>query len=68
MSQFFESIVERLALLFDPQELGVAAGDIVGNLIIGAITFLLAPPVEVGVDSDGDRDFRSRRSAASHGL
>jgi hypothetical protein len=37
MSQFFESIVGRLALLFDPQELGVAAGDIVSNLVIFCI-------------------------------
>lgn len=41
MSEFFQSIVERLATLFDPEQLGVAAADILANLLIGAITFLV---------------------------
>jgi small conductance mechanosensitive channel len=41
MSQFFESIVERLAALFDPQQLGVAAADILANVLIAAVTFLV---------------------------
>ena len=41
MSQFFESIANRLASLFDPQELGIVAADVFANLLIGAITFLV---------------------------
>lgn len=41
MSRFFGSIAERLAALFDPRELGVAAADVMANLLIGAITFLV---------------------------
>lgn len=40
MSRFFQSILERLAILFDPQALGTVAADLVANLLIGAITFL----------------------------
>lgn len=40
MSQFFEGVANRLVLLFDPEALGVAAGDLAGNLIVGFITFL----------------------------
>ncbi|MDH3207332.1 MAG: mechanosensitive ion channel family protein [Gemmatimonadota bacterium] len=40
MSQFFESIVARLAILFEPQALGTVAADLVANVVIGAITFL----------------------------
>ncbi len=41
MGQFFGSIVARLAVLFDPQELGVAAADLLANVIIGVVTFVL---------------------------
>lgn len=41
MSRFVESILERLAALFDPQDLGVAAADLLANLLIGAVTFLM---------------------------
>lgn len=41
MSRFVESILERLSMLFDPQELGVAAADLLANLLIGAVTFLI---------------------------
>jgi small conductance mechanosensitive channel len=41
MSRFVESILERLSVLFDPQELGVAAADLLANLLIGALTFLV---------------------------
>ena len=41
MTQFLESIIERLVVLFDPQELGVAAADLLANLLIGAVTFLV---------------------------
>lgn len=41
MGEFFRSILERLAVLFDPQDLGVAAADIFANLLIGAITFVV---------------------------
>ncbi len=40
MIRFFQSIIDRLTTLFDPQTLGVAAADAVANLLIGAITFL----------------------------
>lgn len=41
MSRFVESILERLAVLFDPQDLGMAAADLLANLLIGAVTFLV---------------------------
>ncbi|HSH74877.1 MAG TPA: mechanosensitive ion channel family protein [Longimicrobiales bacterium] len=41
MSQFFESVFGRLATLFDPGELGIAAADTLANLLIGAVTFLV---------------------------
>lgn len=41
MSQFFQSIAERLASIFDPQTLGALAADRVTNFLIGAITFLV---------------------------
>jgi len=50
MSEFFQSIAERLATLFDPQDLGVAAADIFANLLIGAITFLVYYLVWRGLD------------------
>lgn len=40
MIRFFESILERLATLFDPQTLGAATADAFAKLLIGAITFL----------------------------
>jgi len=50
MSRFFGSIAERLAALFDPQELGVAAADVLANLVIGAVTFLVYYLVWRGLD------------------
>jgi small conductance mechanosensitive channel len=41
MSQFLQSIVERLSSLFDPQVLGAAAADLLANAIIGIATFLV---------------------------
>jgi small conductance mechanosensitive channel len=41
MSQFFQSIIDRLTTIFDPQSLGTLAADRVANLLIGAITFLV---------------------------
>jgi len=41
MSQFFQSILERLASIFDPQALGTVAADRVANLLIGVTTFLV---------------------------
>jgi len=41
MSQFLEGILGRLTTLFDPQELGVAAADLLANLVIAATTFLV---------------------------
>jgi small conductance mechanosensitive channel len=41
MGQFFQSIYERLAVLFEPQALGTVAADLLANLLIGTITFLV---------------------------
>ncbi len=41
MTEFFESIFSRLTELFDPSEMGVAAADVLTNLFIGAVTFLV---------------------------
>lgn len=41
MTQFFDSILERLATLFDPQTLGTVTADLLANLVIGVITFLV---------------------------
>lgn len=41
MSQFFRSILERLSTLFDPESLGTLAADLVANVLIGAITFMV---------------------------
>lgn len=40
MTNFIESIISRLAELFDPQTMGAAAADILANLIIGVATFV----------------------------
>ena len=40
MEQFFGGIANRLVTLFDPEALGVAAAEMLANLIIGAATFL----------------------------
>ena len=40
MNRFLGSIVDRLAALFDPQTLGIAAADLLANAIIGLATFL----------------------------
>lgn len=41
MSRFFESILERLTVLFDPQALGTVTADLLANLVIGAVTFFV---------------------------
>jgi small conductance mechanosensitive channel len=40
MYQFFQSIADRLLVLFDPEALGAATADFLANLIIGLATFL----------------------------
>lgn len=41
MSQFLAGIVARLTTLFDPETLGEAAADLLANLVVGSVTFLL---------------------------
>jgi small conductance mechanosensitive channel len=40
MSAFLTSVIDRLALLFEPAALGASAADLLANLIVGAATFL----------------------------
>ncbi|MDX1673754.1 MAG: mechanosensitive ion channel family protein [Longimicrobiales bacterium] len=39
MTRFFDSIVQRLAEIFDPEILGATAAELLANTIIGAATF-----------------------------
>lgn len=39
MTRFFNSIIARLAEIFDPEVMGATAAELVANLIIGAATF-----------------------------
>ena len=50
MTNFIDSIVSRLAELFDPQALGATAADLLANLLIGALTFVAYFLVWRGLD------------------
>jgi small conductance mechanosensitive channel len=39
MTRFFQSVLQRLAILFDPESLGTLAADILASAIVGLVTF-----------------------------